>query len=35
MQYYQEAPGFLGGSKKKAEEISERLKTLPRNSGSE
>ena len=28
MKYYKEAPGFLGGSDKKAEEISIRLKIL-------
>ena len=28
MKYYKEAPGFLGGSDKKAEEISTRLKIL-------
>ena len=28
MEYYQDAPGFLGGSKKKAREIQERLERL-------
>jgi len=28
MQYYEDAPGFLGGSKRKAEEIQKRLELL-------
>ncbi len=28
MQYYEDAPGFLGGSKKKAEEIRTRMEAL-------
>jgi hypothetical protein len=31
MQYYLEAPGFLGGSKKKANEIEKRLNQIGNN----
>jgi len=31
MQYYQEAPGFLGGSKKKANEIKKQLNRIENN----